>query len=149
MEEFDDERISGIDDVKRRGHGFDVGDPEGVSLDILQGNNIDGDSDVFEGAADHEHPFTCGERVAEVVADFGAADTDDEFVDLVGDAFDDGSVTVVIRLESSDVEAAFHCFLPMSAAVRAATAPAVNPASMLTTVIAAQDWSMEARAASP
>ena len=55
-------------------------------------------------------------------------------------------MAVVVRLEPAYVKSAFHDIFP-AFAILAAKAPAVNPASILTTAITEQDWSILARAA--
>src|SRR5512136_704634 len=143
-----DEGIVGKDAVEGWGHGTDMGDPEGVPLDVLDGDDVQGPVEGGEGAGDHEDPFPRGEGILELVGELRAPHADDDLVHLTRHPLEHRLVAVVVRLEPSDVEPPGHSPATM-AAIRAAKAPAVKPASMFTTARTEQDWSMEARAALP
>jgi hypothetical protein len=85
-----------------------VAHPDGVAVDVFDGDDVGREVDVLDGFGDHHQPFAGGERVVNRVRDVRAPDAQHEFVDFVDDVLDHRAVAVVERLEPADVESASH-----------------------------------------
>jgi hypothetical protein len=125
-----------------------VGDPESVSPDIFDGDNIERAAKGCKCAGDHQYPFASGKRVISKVRELRTPYSYNDLIHFISDMFKDRLVPVMVRLKPSDIKSPSHDFPPI-AAIRAANAPAVKPASMFTTAITEQDWSILASAARP
>src|SRR5690606_39308085 len=49
------ERITRVNDIKRGNHGADVGNPEGISLDVFNRDDVEGYPDVLQGFGNHKN----------------------------------------------------------------------------------------------
>ena len=122
--------------------------PERISLHILDRDHIVWAAERCERPGDHQHALAGSIRVLCRMGELRAPDTDDDLVARPCEFLKNGLVTVVVGLEPAHIKSALHFFSPALATL-AAKAPAVNPASMLTTAMTEHDWSMLASAARP
>jgi len=82
-----------------------VGDPDGIPVDVADGNDVVIQVQALKAPGDHQDALAGRERVLRRMALLGAADADDQLVHVPRDLVNDLAVAQVERLEAADVEA--------------------------------------------